>query len=243
MDLLAAAAEQGHSPGSGDKQRTSDQQTESPSAGPPGERSDTASTPPAIQFTPSNGSRSCPPATTLTLTPADMERLVSKLAEMEREGDIQHFAVPPRNIDLAHMQERVKTTDKWQTTSTRYKPGPEGKGYARIDDSKSRPPIDWEGFTTKCQRPTIPEIEEIFEKFALNPPEEDIPYYTGNLDILPGERLDPGPQITGNPELVDLHVPYHHIGGHGSGNRIHREDFIEFRSYNEVYFGTGKLEL
>ncbi|KAG5756707.1 hypothetical protein H9Q70_000685 [Fusarium xylarioides] len=239
MDMLAAAGEQGHSPGSEDEQRISNQQTESPSAGPPGERSDTASTPPAMQFTPSNGTRSSLPPTTV-LTPADMKRLVPKLAEMEREGEPQYFSVPRRNVDLAHMKQMVKTTDeRWQTTSTRYKPGPEGKGYANIDDSNSRPPIDWEGFTTKCQRPTIPEIEEVFEKFALNPPQKDIPYYTGNLDILPGERLDPGPQITGNPELVDLHVPYHHIGGHGSRNRIHREDFIEFRSYNEVYFRTG----
>ncbi|KAF5969172.1 hypothetical protein FCOIX_11023 [Fusarium coicis] len=239
MDLLAAAAEQGHSPGSGDEQSIGDQQTESPSANPPDKRSDTASAPPAIQFTSSNGSRSCPPATTLTLTPADMERLVSKLGEMERDGDTQHFSVPRRNVDLAYLQERVKTTDEWQTTSTCYAPGPKGKGYASIYASNSRPPIDWEGFTAKCPRPTIPEIEEFFEKFALNPPKGDIPYYTGNLDILPGQRLDPGAEITGNPELVDLHKPYHHIGGHGSGNRMHREDLIEFRSYNEVYIGTG----
>ncbi|KAF4414910.1 hypothetical protein FACUT_13857 [Fusarium acutatum] len=239
MDMLAAAAEQGHSPGSGDEQRTSDQQRESPSAGPPDKRSDTASTPPAIQFTPSNGARSSLPPTTV-LTPADMERLVPKLAEMERDGETQHFSVPRRNVDLAHMKEMVKTTDeRWQTTSTRYVPGPKGMGYASIYVSDRRPPIHWEGFTTQCQRPTIPEIVEIFEKFALDPPQEDIPYYTGNLDILPEERLDPGPEITGNPELKDLHVPYHHIGGHGSGNRIHREDFITFRSYNEVYFGTG----
>ncbi|KAF5256107.1 hypothetical protein FOXYS1_13431, partial [Fusarium oxysporum] len=87
MDMLAAATEQGHSPGSGDEQHTGDQQTESPSAGPPSEQSDTASTPPAIQFTPSNGSSSYPPATTLTLTPADIERLIPKLAEIERKGD------------------------------------------------------------------------------------------------------------------------------------------------------------
>ncbi|KAF4493908.1 hypothetical protein FAGAP_9977 [Fusarium agapanthi] len=239
MDLLAAAPEQGHSPGSGDEQRIGDQQTESPSAGPPGERSDTASTPPAIHFTPFNGSRSSLPPT-MVLTPADMERLVPKLAEMERDGDTQHFSVPRRNVDLAYMQKRVDTTDKkWQFMSTRYEPGPKGKGYSNIYVSDSRPPIDWNSFTIERQRPTIPEIEEIFEKFALDPPKEDIPYYTGNLDILPGERLDPGPEITENPELEDLHVPYHHIGGDGSGNRIHREDFSTFRSYNEVYFGTG----
>lgn len=239
MDMLAAAAEQHHSPGSGDEQRTSDQQTGFPSAGPPGERSDTASTPPAMQFTPFNGTRSSLPPTTV-LTPADMKRLVPKLAEMEREGEPQHFSVPRRNVDLAHMKEMVKTTDeRWQTTSTQYVPGPKGMGYANIYVPDRRPPIHWEGFTTQCQRPTIPEIVAIFEKFASDPPREDIPYYIGNLDILPEERLDPGPEITGNPELKDLHVPYHHIGGHGSGNRIHREDFITFRSYNEVYFGTG----
>jgi hypothetical protein len=239
MDLLSAAAEQGHSPGSGDEQRTGDQQTESPSASPTSERSDTASTPPAIQFTPSNRPRSSVPPTTV-LTPADMERLVPKLAEMERDGDPQHFSVPLRNVDLAHMQERVKTTDeKWQTTSTRYEAGPKGEGYARVYVSSSRPPIHWEGFTAECKRPTPPEIETIFEKFALDPPQEDIPYYIGNLDILPDERLDPGPEITGNPDLEDLHGPYHHIGGPGSGNRTHREDLISFRSYNEVYFGSG----
>ncbi|CVL09072.1 uncharacterized protein FMAN_15415 [Fusarium mangiferae] len=239
MDILAAAAEQHQSPGSGDEQRSSGQQTESPSAGPPGERSDTASTPPAIQSTPPNGTRSSLPPTTV-LTPADMKRLVPKLAEMEREGEHQHFSVPRRNVDLAHMKEMVKTTDeRWQTTSTQYVPGPKGMGYANIYVPDRRPPIHWEGFTTQCQRPTIPEIVAIFEKYASDPPREDIPYYIGNLDILPEERLDPGPEITGNPELKDLHVPYHHIGGHGSGNRIHREDFITFRSYNEVYFGTG----
>ncbi|KAG5759865.1 hypothetical protein H9Q72_012011 [Fusarium xylarioides] len=214
MDMLAAAGEQGHSPGSEDEQRISNQQTESPSAGPPGERSDTASTPPAMQFTPSNGTRSSLPPTTV-LTPADMKRLVPKLAEMEREGEPQYFSVPRRNVDLAHMKQMVKTTDeRWQTTST-------------------------QGSLPNATGQQFPKSWEIFEKFASDPPREDIPYYIGNLDILPEERLDPGPEITGNPELKDLHVPYHHIGGHGSGNRIHREDFITFRSYNEVYFGTG----
>ncbi|EXL68465.1 hypothetical protein FOPG_15473 [Fusarium oxysporum f. sp. conglutinans race 2 54008] len=254
MDILCAVAAnslmQGHSPGNGDDQHANDQQTQSPSPSPASEGSDTASegadrntrtnTPPMIQFTPSNRSRSGPPATTVTLTPADMEMLVPRLAEMEREGDSQHFSVPLRNVDLAHMQERVKTTDeKWQTTSTRYKAGPKGEGYARIYVSSSRPPINWEGFTAECKRPTLTEIESIFEKYALDPPQEDIPYYIGNLDILPGERLDPGPEITGNPDLKDLHVAYHHIGGPGSGNRTHGEDIKNFRSYNEVYFGPG----
>ncbi|EXL69567.1 hypothetical protein FOPG_14507 [Fusarium oxysporum f. sp. conglutinans race 2 54008] len=254
MDMLCAVAAnspmQGHSPGNGDDQHANDQQTQSPSPSPTSEGSDTASegadrntrtnTPPTIQFTPSNRSRSGPPVTTVTLTPADMERLVPKLAEMEREGDSQHFSVPLRNVDLAHMQERVKTTDeKWQTTSTRYEAGPKGEGYARVYVSSSRPPIHWEGFTAECKRPTPPEIETIFEKFALDPPQEDIPYYIGNLDILPDELLDPGPEITENPDLKDLHVAYHHIGGPGSGNRTHGEDIKNFRSYNEVYFGTG----
>ncbi|RYC81161.1 hypothetical protein BFJ63_vAg15960 [Fusarium oxysporum f. sp. narcissi] len=254
MDILCAVAAnspmQGHSPGNGDDQHANDQQTQSPSPSPTSEVSDTASegvdrntrtnTPPMIQFTPSNRSRSGPPATTVTLTPADMEMLVPKLAEMEREGDSQHFSVPLRNVDLAHMQERVKTTDeKWQTTSTRYEAGPKGEGYARIYVSSSRPPINWEGFTGECKRPTLTEIESIFEKYVLDPPQEDIPYYIGNLDILPRERLDPGPEITGNPDLKDLHVAYHHIGGPGSGNRTHGEDIKNFRSYNEVYFGPG----
>jgi hypothetical protein len=254
MDMLCAVAAnspmQGHSPGNGDGQHANDQQTQSPSPSPTSEGSDTSSegadrntrtnTPPTIQFTPSNSSRSCLPPTTATLTPADMERLVPKLAEMERDGDGQHISVPLRNVDLAHMQERVKTTDeKWQTTSTRYEAGPKGEGYARVYVSSSRPPIHWEGFTAECKRPTPPEIETIFEKFALDPPQEDIPYYIGNLDILPDERLDPGPEITGNPDLKDLHVAYHHIGGPGSGNRTHGEDIKNFRSYNEVYFGPG----
>ncbi|EWY97426.1 hypothetical protein FOYG_02266 [Fusarium oxysporum NRRL 32931] len=253
MDMLCAVAAnspmQGHSPGNGDDQHANDQ-TQSPFPSPTSDGSDTASegadrntrtnTPPTIQFTPSNRSRSGPPVTTVTLTPADMERLVPKLAEMERDGDPQHFSVPLRNVDLAHMQERVKTTDeKWQTTSTRYEAGPKGEGYARVYVSSSRPPIHWEGFTAECKRPTPPEIETIFEKFALDPPQEDIPYYIGNLDILPDELLDPGPEITENPDLKDLHVAYHHIGGPGSGNRTHGEDIKNFRSYNEVYFGTG----
>ncbi|KAF4338209.1 hypothetical protein FBEOM_7894 [Fusarium beomiforme] len=254
MDIFCAATEkppmQAHPSGSGDEQHTDDQQTESPSASPTSEGSDSASggagrdigpnTPPLIQFTPSQTSRSCPPPPTNTLTSADMERLVPKLAEMERDGDEQHFSVPLRNVDLAYMQKMVKTTDKkWQTTSTRYEAGPKDEGYARIFVSSSRPPINWEGFTAECQRPTLPEIEDIFEKVAFNPPKEDIAYYTGNLDILPDERLDPGPEITGNPELEDLHRPYQHIGGPGSGCRTHGEDFKNLRSYNEVYFGSG----
>ncbi|KAF9765258.1 hypothetical protein IL306_002502 [Fusarium sp. DS 682] len=246
MDMLSAATKhppmQTHSPGSGDDQHADDQhaddqQTESPSASPTSEGSDSAS---------GGADRGIGPKT--TLTPADMERLVPKLAEMEVEGDSQHFCVPLRNVDLAHLQKMVKTTDqKWQTTSVRYEAGPNGEGYARVYVSSSRPPINWEGFTAECKRPTPPEIEKIFEKFALDPPKEVVPYYTGNLDILPDERLDPGPEIMGNPELKDLHRPHHHIGAPGSGCRTHREDltkeeeekYFGLRSYNEVYFGTG----
>ncbi|KAF5571954.1 hypothetical protein FPHYL_20 [Fusarium phyllophilum] len=66
MDMLAAAGEQGHSPGSGDEQRIGDQQTESSSTG-ACEQDTTMS---GVETTDDDQSRDCPPGG-LNATPAE----------------------------------------------------------------------------------------------------------------------------------------------------------------------------
>ncbi|SPJ72380.1 uncharacterized protein FTOL_02108 [Fusarium torulosum] len=265
MDMLSAVTAnspmQAHPPGSGDDQHTDNQETQSPSASPTREESDAASergspntrpsAQPTIQFTPSNSSRSSIPPTRTTLSPADMERLVPRLAELERQGSGQHVIVPRHdNIGLADIQSAIEMGE-WQYRSIHYKEGPNGKGDTRVYISEREPPMDLSGFTTEIKRPTSEEGKAIFENATQNPPEGDIPYYVGHADLPPGKPLDPGSFITENPDLKDLYTPYNHIGGPGSANRIHHEDktfaketreglrFYGLRSFNEVYFGSG----
>jgi hypothetical protein len=265
MDMLSAVIAnppmQAHSPGSGDDQHTDNQKTHPPSASPAREESDAASergspntrtsSQPTIQLTPSNNSRSSITPTRTTLSPADMDGLVPKLAELERQGSGQHVIVPRHdNIGLADIQSAIKTGD-WQYKSIHYKEGPNGKGDTRVYVSEREPLMDWSGFTKEIKRPTTEEAKAIFENATQKPPEGDISYYVGHADLPPGKPLDPGSFITGNPHLKDLYTPYNHIGGPGSANRIHHEDktyagktsegprSYGLRSFNEVYFGSG----
>jgi hypothetical protein len=189
--------------------------------------------------------------TRTTLSPADMKRLVPRLAELERQGSGQHVIVPRRDdIHLADIQ-RAINMGEWQYRSIYYKEGPNGKGDTRVYISEREAQMDWLGFTTEIKRPTDEEAKAIFENATQNPPDGDIPYYVGHVDLPPGKPLDPGAFITGNPDLKDLYTPYNHIGGPGSANRIHHEDktftkktsqglrFYGLRSFNEVYFGSG----
>ncbi|SPJ78492.1 uncharacterized protein FTOL_06881 [Fusarium torulosum] len=194
---------------------------------------------------------------TITLSNADMDRLVDKLGELAcdhtlPDGAKQHLSVPRRTVDLRDVQNSINTNaGTLQYTSIRYEAGPNGKGDTRVHASHKVSHMDWSGFTAETKRPTIEQAKEAFETIAQNPPEEEIPYYVGHLDILRDTPPDPGPLITGDPDFKDLHTPYSHIGGYFSANRMHNEDmtFMEetaeglvfhgLRSYNEVYFGTG----
>ncbi|PNP51920.1 hypothetical protein FNYG_15865 [Fusarium nygamai] len=328
MDMLAAAGEQGHSPGSGDEQRIGDQQTESSSTGaceqdttmsgvettdddqsrdcpagglnatpaetniiqPPqgpaaNETTSMAdsvvdieanSAPRTLQGHPTNdeadspGSRQSPAAEDTdiqgnadqrdtgpqsrlpTLSPADMKRLISKIQELEAQGCGQHVAVPRVDVDLEDVRKSIDTGE-WRCTTMEYKAGRKGEGYVPIHagTQKDQPLLDWPAFSAEFKRPTTDEAKAIFEDTVQNPPEGKIPYYIGHADILSEQALDPGPLITGNSDLKDIHTNYHHIGGHRSGNRIHCEDFTYLdetdegsvwrglRSFNEVYMGTG----
>ncbi|KAF5597254.1 hypothetical protein FPCIR_3681 [Fusarium pseudocircinatum] len=186
-----------------------------------------------------------------TLSPADMTSLISKIQELEVQGCGQHISIPPVDVDLEGIKKGIDT-GKWRCTSCEYRADHKGGGYVKIyaDVPANQPLIDWPAFGAECKRPTTDEAKAVFENTVQNPPEGKIPYYIGHADIL-SEQLDPGPLITGNPDLDDLHSNYQHIGGHRSGNRIHWEDFTYLdetdngpvyrglRSYNEVYFGTG----
>ncbi|KAF4957166.1 hypothetical protein FSARC_11375 [Fusarium sarcochroum] len=189
---------------------------------------------------------------TAILSSTDMERLVPKLAEIEREVAGQHISVPVPDVNLADIQDRVDMDDEnWQYTSIRYDAGPKGQGYASICISDSKPSIDWSAFTTEVRRPTAEEARDIFENTIQNPPDGEIPYCVGHANILSDKPLDPGSIIMGNPAFKDLRTQYHHIGGHLSANRIRCEEMTSveqtstgltyrgLRSYNEVYFGTG----
>ncbi|PNP77907.1 hypothetical protein FNYG_08633 [Fusarium nygamai] len=214
------------------------------------------STPPTSTTTtrsmPSSISGSSVSQATTTLSSADMEKLVPKLAELEREGVGQHISVPRLNVDLADIQECVNgDNENWQYTSMRYGAGPEGQGYARVYTSGSKTSIDWPAFTAEVKRPTAEEARAIFENIVQNPPEGEFPYYVGHANILSDKPLNPGPIITEKPAFKDLHTQFHHISGHLSANRIRCEDMTSveqtstgptyrgLRSYNEVYFGTG----
>lgn len=185
-----------------------------------------------------------------TLSPADMTRLISKIQELEVQGCGQHIAIPHVDVDMEDIKRSIDT-GKWRCTTCEYV-GQKGGGYAWIYPGmpKNQHLIDWSAFTAEFKRPTTDEAKAVFENTAPHPPEGKIPYYIGHADIL-SEQLDPGPLITGNPDLDDIHSSYQHIGGHRSGNRIHWEDFTYLdetdegpvyrglQSYNEVYFGTG----
>ncbi|KAG9494972.1 hypothetical protein J7337_013201 [Fusarium musae] len=328
MDMLAAAGEQGHSPGSGDEQRIGDQQTESsstgaceqdttmlgvettdddqsrdcpagglnatpaetniiqPSQGPTANETismadsmvdiEANSAPRTLQGHPTNdeadspGSRQSPaagdtdiqgnadqrdtgPQSRLpTLSPADMKRLISKIQELEAQGCGQHVAVPRVDVDLESVRKSIDTGE-WRCTAMVYKAGRKGEGYVSIYARmpNDQPLIDWPAFSAEFTRPTIEEAKAVFEDTVQNPPKGKVPYYIGHADILSEQALDPGPLITGNSDLKDIHTNYHHIGGHLSGNRIHCEDFTYLeetdegpvwrglRSFNEVYLGTG----
>ncbi|KAF5675908.1 hypothetical protein FDENT_9625 [Fusarium denticulatum] len=186
-----------------------------------------------------------------TLSPADMTRLISKIQELEAQGCGQHISVPPVDVDLEDIKKSIDT-GKWRCTSCEYRVDHKGRGYVKIyaDVPTNQPLIDWSAFSAEFKRPTTDEAKAVFENTVQNPPEGKIPYYIGHADIL-SEQLDPGPPITGNPDLDDIHSNYQHIGGHRSGNRIHWEDFTYLdetdngpiyrglRSFNQVYFGTG----
>ncbi|KAG5820495.1 hypothetical protein H9Q74_000507 [Fusarium xylarioides] len=202
-------------------------------------------------MSPSISCSSAPQATAI-LSSTDMERLVPKLAEIEREGVGQHISVPVLDVNLADIQDRVDVDDEnWQYTSIRYDAGPEGQGYASVYISHSKPSINWPAFTTELGRPTTEEARDIFENTIQNPPEGEIPYCVGHANILSDKPLNPGSIITENPAFKDLHAQCHHIGGHLSANRIRCEEMTSveqtstglayrgLRSYNEVYFGTG----
>ncbi|KAF5986481.1 hypothetical protein FCOIX_1540 [Fusarium coicis] len=187
-----------------------------------------------------------------SLSLADKARLISKIQELEAQGCAQHISVPHINVELEDVKQCIDTGD-WRCTTMEYKAGREGKGYASIyaGKPKNQPFIDWSAFTAEFKRPTTEEAKAVFEITAQNPPKGKIPYYIGHADILSEQALDPGPLITGNSDLKDIHTNYHHIGGHLSGNRIHCEDFTYLdetdeepvwrglRSFNEVYIGTG----
>ncbi|KAG4278674.1 hypothetical protein FPRO04_13844 [Fusarium proliferatum] len=196
----------------------------------------------------------CPgPGSTLpTLSPADMKRLISKIQELEAQGCGQHVAVPHVDVDLEDVRKSIDTGE-WRCTTMEYKAGRKGEGYVLIHAGtpKDQPLLDWPAFSAEFKRPTTDEAKAVFENTVQNPPEGKIPYYIGHADILSEQALDPGPLITGNSDLEDIHTNYHHIGGHLSGNRLHCEDFTYLdetdegsvwrglRSFNEVYVGTG----
>ncbi|RKL09838.1 hypothetical protein BFJ70_g16605 [Fusarium oxysporum] len=187
-----------------------------------------------------------------TLSLADMARLTSKIQELEAQGCAQHISVPHVKVELDDVKKCIDTGD-WRCTTCEYKVDRKGEGYVSIYAGmpKDQPLIDWPAFGAEFKRPTTDEAKAVFENTVQNPPEGKIPYYIGHADILSEQPLDPGPLITGNPDFVDIHTNYHHIGGHRSGNRIHWEDFTHLdetdegpvwsglRSFNEVYFGTG----
>ncbi|KAF5675744.1 hypothetical protein FDENT_9665 [Fusarium denticulatum] len=186
-----------------------------------------------------------------TLSLADKARLISKIQELEAQGRGQHISIPPVGVDMEDIKRSIGT-GKWRCKTCEYV-GQKGGGYASIyaGKPKNQPFIDWSAFTAEFKRPTTEEAKAVFESTARNPPKGKIPYYIGHADILSGQALDPGPLITGNSDLKDIHTNYHHIGGHLSGNRIHCEDFTYLdetdegpvwrglRSFNEVYIGTG----
>ncbi|KAF5020497.1 hypothetical protein F66182_7476 [Fusarium sp. NRRL 66182] len=186
-----------------------------------------------------------------TISAKDMEEgLVFKLAALERWHCPQKMSVPLLDLDPNMMQNHVSMDDdKWQYTSIKYQPGPKGKGYARAYISNDKPLLDWSAFTTALERPTATEARDIFEDTIQNPPAGNIPYITGHAELPGVDSLDPGPRITEDPVLQDLHIQYDHIGASLSANRIHCEDmtyrmrstgtYHGFRSYNEVYAGTG----
>ncbi|KAF5235103.1 hypothetical protein FANTH_11824 [Fusarium anthophilum] len=196
----------------------------------------------------------CPgPGSTLpTLSPADMKRLISKIQELEAQGCGQHVAVPCVDVGLEDVRKSIDTGE-WRCTTMEYKADRKGEGYVPIHAGtpKDQPLLDWPAFSAEFKRPTTDEAKAVFENTVQNPPEGKIPYYIGHVDILSEQALDPGPLITGNSDLEDIHTNYHHIGGHLSGNRIHCEDFTYLdetdegsvwrglRSFNEVYVGTG----
>ncbi|CZR37656.1 uncharacterized protein FPRO_07153 [Fusarium proliferatum ET1] len=187
-----------------------------------------------------------------TLSLADMARLPSKIQELEAQGCAQHISVPHVDVELEDVKKCIDKGD-WRCTTCEYKVDRKGEGYVSIyaDVPKDQPLIDWPGFSAQFNRPTTDEAKAVFENTVQNPPEGKIPYYIGHADILSEQPLDPGPLITGNPDFIDIHTNYQHIGGHRSGNRIHWEDFTHLdetdegpvwrglRSFNQVYFGTG----
>ncbi|KAK7419101.1 hypothetical protein QQZ08_011004 [Neonectria magnoliae] len=190
----------------------------------------------------------------ITLLASDMgERLVPALGEIAAcNNTVNAFPVPPVNINLAELQASIDADDEgWQSTSIAYKAGPRDEGYARVYISQRKPPFDWSAFTQEVQRPTIEEAKAIFEDVAQNPPAGDIPYLIGHANIHFDNPLNPGPKVLEDPDLIDLHTEYHHIGANLSANRLHWEDmttmdttgaspeYYGFRSYNEVYFGPG----
>ncbi|KAK7403718.1 hypothetical protein QQX98_010521 [Neonectria punicea] len=145
----------------------------------------------------------------------------------------------------------ARVEPKRQEDSTiRYEAGPVDEGYARVYISTRKPNFDWAAFTEEVQRPTIEQAKGIFEEAVQKPPEGHIPYLVGHANIPLDNPLNPGPSLLKDPDLIDLHTGYHHIGASLSGNRIHCEDMTTmdttaspeyngFRSYNEVYFGPG----
>ncbi|KAM5349974.1 hypothetical protein ACJ41O_006479 [Fusarium nematophilum] len=200
-----------------------------------------------------------PPETTpppspqkLALSSDDMgENLTRALQELEHiQGANKPFSVPLADITLAQLQDAIDADDDgWQYTAITYKPGSKGEGHARVFASKDKHDLDWSAFSKEVKRPTVEEARKFFEDAVQHPPTGDIPYHTGHANI-PLQPLNPGPQILTVPVLKDLHTEYHHIGGNGAASRIHCEDFTSedpaspttyhgFRSYNEVYFGTG----
>ncbi|GKU11905.1 unnamed protein product [Fusarium langsethiae] len=190
------------------------------------------------------------PPTALSL--ADMDRLVPRLAELERQGVEQHIAVPQVDITLSDLQSSIGVEDgDWQYTSIRYEACQKDERFARVYVSHDKSSIDWSAFTAEVKRPTIDEAKAIFEKATQDPPTKYIPYYVGHANGFPHSELDPGPVIMNNPAFKDLHTPYHHIGGDLSAHCCHCEDMTSveqtsegpvyhgLRSYSEVYFGTG----
>ncbi|KAL6913375.1 hypothetical protein FSST1_011135 [Fusarium sambucinum] len=177
------------------------------------------------------------------------KRLISKLAYMDRCRAPQKMTVLKFDVDFAEIQSHVRIDNDWQYTSIRYKSGPKGKGYAMayISNDKPKPELDLPVLTAAVKRPSAAKAEEVFEDTINNPPAGNIPYFTGHAKLIPISQLDPGERITGDPTLTDLHCQYNHIGAHLSANRIHCEDMTYsvgrkhygFRSFNEVYAGTG----
>lgn len=205
----------------------------------------------------STGSKSTPSpipptdASSPILSVEDMgERLVSKLADLDRCHAPQKMKVPILNVDLAEMKNHICMDDEgWQYTSIKYQAGPKGKGYAMayISTDEPKPELDWSAFRATIRRPTVAESKEIFENTVKNPPAGDIPYFNGHAEFPSVKPLDPGKRIKNIPTIKDLHSQYDHISTGPSANRIHCENMTYrvgsthygFRSFNEVYAGPG----